>query len=200
MEKYKNDDEVNKNEKYQKLVTNIINNKDKNNNQIDDANFLSITFSQSNVNNPDLSKSSISLEEDEIDEESKTKNIYSISGDSISENKKNDDKTSEEEDSSTDTIEQEFSPTEMGNRITEKQKSYIQNFRQTEKIDILIDKIIKKPSMTNSNISTNQTENNNFSSKISVDLINTKLKKHFISKCSNLQKQKITKQNRNHST
>ena len=32
----------------------------------------------------------------------------------------------------------------MGNRITEKQKSYIQNFRQTEKIDILIDKIIKK--------------------------------------------------------
>jgi hypothetical protein len=30
--------------------------------------------------------------------------------------------------------------------------------------------------MTNSNISTNQTENNNFSSKISVDLINTKLK------------------------
>ena len=64
----------------------------------------------------------------------------------------------------------------MGNRITEKQKSYIQNFRQTEKIDILIDKIIKKPSMTNSHISTNQTENNNFSSKISVDLINTKLK------------------------
>ena len=180
LEKYKNDDEVNENEKYQKLVTNIINNKDKtnnnsNNNQIDNATFLSITFSQSNINNPDLSKSSISIDEDENDEDSKTKNIYSISGDSISENKKNDEKISEDEDSSTDTIEQEFSPSEMGNRITEKQKSYIQNFRHTEKIDILIDKIIKKPSISNSHISTNQTENN-CSSKISVDLINTKLK------------------------
>ena len=186
LEKYKNNDDISKNKKYQKLITNIINNKDKNDNNnnnnqeiIDNSNFLSITFSQSNKNNPDLSKSTQSIDEDDNDEVgSKTKNIYSISGDSISENKKNEDKLSDEEDSSNDTIEHEFSPTEMGNRITEKQKSYIQNFRQTEKIDILINKIINKPSITNSNASTNHTENN-CSSKISIDLINLKLKNIF---------------------